>query len=134
MNNKKVLHYRTKYQDCNVAIIQFSKDDIPNFLKNSFVVIENGEDLSSFWECFEDALMETFGVAFVIIDDYKITVIKDPELPNWDRIIEDVIWISVFFLKPNGGAVEVSKNGKTIGKLITQKFDAIEPQYWRKKQ
>ena len=134
MVNKKILRYRIKYQDGNIAIIRFAKDDIPHFLKNSLVCIEMGKDRSSFWECFKDALRNTYGVAFVIIDNYTITIIKEPELPNWSRIIEDVIWCSIFFLNPDGGAIEVSKDGKNIGKLVTQRFDAAEPQYRRKKQ
>ena len=92
-----------------------------------------GEDPNYFWECFEDALMEIYGIAFVIVGGYEITVIKEPELTNWSRIIENIICCSIFFLNPDGGAIETSKNGKNIGKLITHRFDAIEPDYPRKK-
>ena len=84
-------------------------------------------------ECFEDALMEIHGVDFVVIDGYEATVIKSLYLPNWGRIIENVIWCSIFFLNPDGGAIETSTKGKNIGKLITHKFDAIEPEYPHKK-
>lgn len=125
----KVLHYRIKYQDSNIAIIKFSKKEISNFLKGSLIWIEIGEDPNHFWECFEDALLEISGVAFVFIDEYEIIVIKELQLPNWGYIIENVIWCSIFFLNPNGGAIEVSRKGETIGKLITQRFDANEPKY-----
>lgn len=133
MSNKKILHYRIKYQDSNVVVIKFSKDEIADFLKNSVVWIENDEDQDCFWECFEDALMEIHGVDFVVIDGYEATVIKSLYLPNWGRIIENVIWCSIFFLNPDGGAIETSTKGKNIGKLITHRFDAVEPEYPRKK-
>ena len=101
--------------------------------KNSLVWIEHGRRSKLFWECFEDALMEIYGIAFVIVEGYEITVIKEPELTNWSRIIENIICCSIFFLNPDGGAIETSKNGKNIGKLITHRFDAIEPDYPRKK-
>lgn len=129
----KLLHYRIKYQDSNVVVIKFSKNDITDFLKNSLVWIENNEDSDYFWECFEEALFEIHGIAFVFIDGYEITVVKEFQLPNWGKVIENVIWCSVFFLNPDGGAIEVSKNGENIGKLITHRFDAIEPEYPRKK-
>ena len=94
--SNKILHYRIKYQDSNIAIIKFSKDDISYFLKNSLVWIEMGEDPNYFWECFEDALMEIYGIAFVIVGGYEITVIKEPELTNWSRIIENIICCSIF--------------------------------------
>ena len=129
----KLLRYRIKYQDSNVAIVKFSKNEINDFLKNSLIWIECGEDPDYFWECFEDALLEIHGVDFVVVDGYEVMVIKSLYLSNWGRIIEDVIWCSIFFLNPDGGAIEVSKKGEYVGKLITHKFDAIEPEYPRKK-
>lgn len=129
----KVLHYRIKYQDSNVVIIKFSKDDITDFLKNSLIWIENNEDPDYFWECFEDALMEIHGVMFAFVDGYEITIIKELELPNWGRIIENVIWCSIFFLNPDGGAIQMSKKGEPIGKLIEVKFNLTEPEYPHKK-
>ena len=49
MNNVKILHYRIKYQDSNVAVIKFSKDEITDCLKNSLVWIENDENPDCFW-------------------------------------------------------------------------------------
>ncbi|MBU6431409.1 MAG: hypothetical protein KGJ58_01645 [Patescibacteria group bacterium] len=132
MSDIRILHYAIKYQNANIVIIRFSKREISAFLKKSSVWIETGDDPNYFWECFEEALLEISGVLFVIVEGYEITVIKNFCLPNWGRIIEDVIWCSLFFLNPNGGAIEV-KNGKNIGKLITHKFDAVEPEYPRKK-
>lgn len=92
--------------------------------------MEISEDEDSFWDRFEEALMEISGVFFVMVEGYEITIIKDPELQNWGGIIEDAIWCSVLFLNPGGGAIEVSKkSGKAIGKMITQKFDTVEPEY-----
>ena len=133
MNNVKILHYRIKYQDSNVAIVKFSKNEINDFLKNSLIWIECGEDPDSFWECFEEALLEIYGVVFVMAEGYELIVNKDIQFPNWGRIIEDVIWCSIFFLNPDGEAIEVSKKGEVVGKLITHKFDAIEPEYPHKK-
>ena len=123
----KILHYRIKYQDSNVAIIKFDKNEISDFLKNSLIWIEDGEDIECFWECFEDVLIEIHGIDFVIVDGYEIVVIKMLDLPNWGRIIENVIWCSIFFLNPDGGAIEVSADEKNIGKLIMPRFDAVEP-------
>ena len=133
MNDIKILHYKIKYQDSNIAVITFSKKEISDLFKNFSILTEIGKDPHFFWECFEDALFEIHGVAFAIIDGYEITITKYPELPNWGRIIENVIWSSLFFLNLGGGAVEVSKNGKTIGKVIKHMFDAVEPKYPRKK-
>lgn len=130
MSDMKILRYTIKYQDINVAIVQFCKEDFFNFLKNSDVFMEISEDEDSFWDRFEEALMEISGVFFVMVEGYEITIIKDPELQNWGGIIEDAIWCSVLFLNPGGGAIEVSKkSGKDIGKMITQKFDTVEPEY-----
>ncbi len=129
----KILHYRIKYQDSNVAIIKFSKDEISDFLKNSLIWIEEGEDVECFWECFEDSLIEIHGIDFLIVDGYEIVVNKALDLPNWGRIIENVIWCSVLFLNPDGGAMEISAEGKNIGKIITHSFDATEPKPPRKK-
>ena len=129
----KLLHYRIKYQDSNVAIIKFSKDEIDYFLKNFSIWTEINKDPNYFWICFEEALLEIPGVSHVVADGYEMVTVKDVRLPNWGRIIQNVIWCSVFFLNPDGGAIEVSKKGEVIGKLITHRFDAIEPEYPRKK-
>ena len=134
MSDMRILHYTIKYQDSNIAVIRFSKKELSNILKNSVIYMEMGECHKYFWQCFNEALLEISGVSYVIAEGYEITVVKDCRFPNWGRIIEDMIWCSLFFLNPNGGAIEVSKNGRIIGKLITQRFDAIETQYWRKKQ
>ena len=123
----KILHYRIKYQNSNIAIIQFSKKEICYFLENSSPRAEKGESPYSFWECFEEALMEIYGVIFVMAEGYELIVIKDTQFPNWGRIIEDVIWCSIFFLNPGGGAFQTRNNGEIIGKLIEHRFDAIEP-------
>jgi len=72
-------------------------------------------------------LIEIHGIDFVIVDGYEIVVIKMLDLPNWGRIIENVIWCSIFFLNPDGGAIQTSTGGKNIGKIITHNFDTIEP-------
>ena len=125
--SNKILHYRIKYQDSNIAIIKFDRNEISDFLKNSLIWIENGEDPDSFWECFEEALLEIHGIDFLVVDGYEIVIIKAFDLPNWGRIVENVIWCSIFFLNPDGGAIETSTKGKNIGKLIIPRFDAIEP-------
>lgn len=134
MSDMQILHYGIKYQDANIVVIKFSKNELIDFLKNSLVWMEMGENPNYFWECFEEALMEISGVEYAIVDGWEITAIKDPCFPNWGRIVEDVIWCSIFFLNPNGGAIQVSKDGKEIGKLVAPRFDAVEPEYPRKKQ
>lgn len=131
MSEMKILHYTIKYQDRNIAIVRFLRKEILDLLENSKIFIETGEDPNCFWECLEEALIEIFGVLYVIIDGYEITIIKNPELENWSRVIENVIWCSVLFLNPDGGAIEVSKYGRDIGKLVTQRFDTSEPEYPR---
>lgn len=126
----KIMHYRIGYQNSNVAIIKFDKNEISVFLENSLLWIENGEceDIKCFWNSFEEALMEIHGVDCVLVDGYEITIVKDPILPNWGKIIENVIWCSLFFINPGGGAIKVSANGNNnVGKLITHSFNAIEP-------
>lgn len=127
--NERILHYRTKYQDSNVAVIEFSKADVSYFLSDSLIWIEsNVDDPNCIWECFEDSLLEIFGVYFAFIDGYDVTIIKDPGLQNWGKVLEDVIWCSLFFLNPGGKAVEVLKNGKVFGKIISHSFSATEPE------
>ena len=130
--DKTIIYYQIKFQDSNVVIIKFFKDELLNILKlkSSFVWIELGKDKNSFWDCFEDALLEIEGVLFVMFEDCEMIVVKDPQLPNWGKIVEDVMWSSLFFLNPSGSAVEASKRDKKIiGKLITQQFNAIERPY-----
>jgi len=134
MSNIRILHYAIKYQDSNIAVIKFSKKELSDILKNSVIYMEMGECPKYFWQCFSEALLEISGVSYIIPEGYDITVVKDCRFPNWGRIIEDLIWCSLFFLNPDGGAIEVSKNGMRIGKLITQKFDEVEPEYRRKRQ
>lgn len=133
MSNIKILHYEIKYQDSNVAIIRFPKKEISDFLKKTEVFIENCDSHNPFLECFEDTLMEICGVAFVIVDVYKITVIKEPELTNWGNIIEDTIWSSLFFFNLFDGAIQISRCGKPIGKLVKIVFNEAEPEYPHKK-
>lgn len=126
--NNKVLRYRIVYQDSNVAIFNFLKEDITDSFKDCTVWIENETDnISHFWESFECALMEICGVYFAFIDGYEMIIIKDPSLPNWGKILEDVVWCSLFFINPGGEAVEVFKNGKKFGKVIAHTFSATEP-------
>lgn len=131
----KLLHYRTKYQDSNVAIIGFSKQDVDNILKDSLIWIENsGNDSSCLWDCFEEALLEIYGVYFAFINGYDVTIIKDPQLQSWGKVLEDVIWCSLFFINPGGGkAVEVLRSGKIFGKVVSHSFSATEPESKSKK-
>ena len=127
--NDKMLHYRIKYQDSNVAILEFSKHDVADFLKDSLVWIEDDSgDPSCFWENFETALLEISGVYFAFIDGYDILIIKDCRFQNWGKLLEDVIWCSLFFINPGGKAVETLKNGKKFGKIISHSFRETEPE------
>ncbi len=125
------LHYRVVFQNSNIAVFNFLKEDVINALKDSRIYIE-GENGNSaprlFWKTFEESLMEIFGVYFVLVEGYEIVIIKDPTLPNWGRIIENVVWCSLFFLNPGGKAVEVLKNGKKFGKVILHSFSEKEPE------
>lgn len=130
----QILHYSIKYQDANIAVIRFSKKEISNFLEKSTIYIEMNECYVNFWKCFNESLLEISGVSYVIAEGYEITVVKDYRFPNWGKIIENVIWCSLLFLNPDGGAIEMSNNGRKVGKLITQRFNGIEPQYPRKER
>lgn len=132
MSCMQILHYSIKYQDANIVVIRFPKKEISNFLKKSVIYIEMDECYVNFWKCFNESLLEISGVSYVIAEGYEITVVKDYRFPNWGKIIENVIWCSLLFLNPDGGAIEMSNNGRKVGKLITQRFNGIEPQYPRK--
>src|SRR3989344_1484974 len=112
MSNVRILHYTIKYQDANFVVIKFLKKELSEFLRNSLIYMEMGECYQYFWQCFNETLLEISGVSYVIAEGYEITVVKDYRFPNWGRVIEDIIWCSLFFLNPNGGATEMSKNGK----------------------
>ena len=65
---------QNKYQDSNVAILEFSNTMSPTF-KGFFGLIED-DSRSSFFGEFETALLD-FRSLFAFIDGYDILIIKD---------------------------------------------------------
>lgn len=127
------LRYVVKFQDSNVAIIQFCKDDIIKIFEKTIIFVETtGEYFDPkyinnsmlqrlFWKSFKDALLEVKGVLFVMLEGHEIIIVKNPSLPNWQDIIKDVIWVSLIFINADDAVHVSKKDGKIISKPVVCK-------------